>query len=278
LILPELHAAAWMEMFEPGVKISPAVGLTRVTLGASTFEDVDPVTTVHAAGGVVLVDDGEALALVDEVAVAVAEAVAVAVALGFDVALALVDGVGVAVGVPPPAPLHATPFRVNPVGVSIVPLRLKLPPSPVDAPVAREPFQLRLATVTALPLWVQVPSQPLESVSAPAYEYCRVQAVIAGPSLVMLICTWNPLPQFEVTVYVTAQAGPAASGAAAGATAAAGDAAVDATATDPVARVPATSALQPAHTAMRRHGPLRFGRNVRMGGSPPCASVRLRAI
>ena len=43
-----------MEMFEPGVKISPEVGLTSETLGASTFEDVDPGTTVHGAAVPVL--------------------------------------------------------------------------------------------------------------------------------------------------------------------------------------------------------------------------------
>lgn len=193
-----------MEMFEPGVKISPEVGLTSETLGARTFEDVDPGTTVHGAGVPVPVEEGEALAvlLVDELAVAVAvvelEADALVDALAEVDAEAEVDGLEL--GVPPVLLLHVTPLRVKVVGVSIEPERLKSAPMPVEPPVAREPFQLRLATLTVLPLCDQVPLQPLESVSEPAYEYCRFQLVIAGPSLVMLIVTWKPVPQFDATL------------------------------------------------------------------------------
>jgi hypothetical protein len=193
-----------MEMLEPGLKISPAVGLAIETLGASSFEDEDPGTTVHGAGEPpvppVPVEVGEELAVPVEVPVELevadvlgeAEPVPVAV----EVELADVEGLGE----PPVLLLHATPLRVKAVGVSMVPLRLKFAPRPVEAPVPRLPFQLRLATVTDLPLCVQVPSQPLESVSAPAYAYCRVQLVIAGPWLVTVIATWKPLPQLEVTL------------------------------------------------------------------------------
>jgi hypothetical protein len=191
------------------VKISLAVGLTIVTLGASTLVEVDPGTTVH--GGAVPpvpVELGEGLAeaLADGLALAEAEAEGLAEALADADAEALAEGeadaeaLGLGLGVPPVLLEHATPLRVNAVGVSMVPLRLKLAPRPVEAPVARVPFQLRLATETDLPLCVQVPSQPLESVSAPAYAYARVQLVIAGPSFVMLICAWKPLPQLEVTL------------------------------------------------------------------------------
>jgi hypothetical protein len=204
-MLPELHAAAWMEMLEPGVKISPAVGLASETLGASSFEVEDPGTTVHGAGVPpvpVPVEVGEELAVpveeAEELAVAVVLGEADPVPVAVEVELAELDGL--VVGVPPVLLLQATPLTVKAVGVSMLPLRLKFAPMPVDAPVARLPFQLRLATLTALPLCAQVPSQPLESVSAPAYAYCRFQLVIAGPSLVTVICTWKPLPQLEVTL------------------------------------------------------------------------------
>ena len=195
-----------MEMFEPGVKISPEVGLTSETLGARTFEDVDPGTTVHGAAVPVPVEVGDALAvlLVDELAVAVDVAVVELDADALVDALAEVDAEaevdGLELGVPPVLLLQVTPLRVKLVGVSIEPERLKSAPIPVEPPVAREPFQLRLATLTVLPLCDQVPLQPLESVSDPAYEYCRFQPVIAGPSLVMLIVTWKPVPQFDATL------------------------------------------------------------------------------
>ena len=172
-MLPEEHAAACTVMFEPGVKISLAVGLTIDTLGASWFDEDEPGTTVHGAGVPVPVPVGEALADADLLALALADAEALAEAeaeadaLAEAEVLADADALGLALEVLLP-PLHATPFRVNAVGVSMEPLRLKLAPRPVEAPVAREPFQLRLLTVTVLPLCAQVPFQPLESVSAPA--------------------------------------------------------------------------------------------------------------
>jgi hypothetical protein len=159
-------------MFEPGVKISLAVGLTTATLGASSFEDEDPGTTVHGGGVPVLLELGEALAdaLLDALAEADADAEAEALAEADGEALldadADAEALGLALVVPPVLLEHAVPFRVNAVGVSIDPLRLKLAPAPVEAPVARVPFQLRLATVTALPLWVQVPFHPLCSDSS----------------------------------------------------------------------------------------------------------------
>src|SRR6185437_6525204 len=138
-MLPEEHAAACTVMFDPGLKISLAVGLTRETLGASTFDDEEPGTTVHGAGvPVEPVELGVALAEADALFEGLAEA----------------EALGLALTVPPVLLEQAVPFRVPAVGVSIAPLRLKLAPMPVEAPVAREPFQLRLATVTALPLWV----------------------------------------------------------------------------------------------------------------------------
>ena len=209
-MLPELHAAAWMEMFEPGVKISPEVGLTSETLGASTFEDVDPGTTVHGAAVPVPVEVGEALAVLleDELAVPVDVAVVELVADALVEALAEVEAEaeaevevdGLELGDPPVLLLQVTPFSVKAVGVSIEPERLKSAPMPVEPPVAIAPFQLRLATLTVLPLCDQVPLQPLESVSDPAYEYCRFQLVIAGPSLVIVISTWKPVPQFDATL------------------------------------------------------------------------------
>nr|WP_249162245.1 hypothetical protein [Actinospica acidithermotolerans] len=202
-MLPELHAEAWMEMFDPGLKISLEVGLTSDTLGASSFEDDDPGTTVHGAAPVVPVEVGDALA-VDvvglEEAVLVPVAVEVAVAVELAVAVLLALAVGLADAVPPVLLLHATPFSVNAVGVSSDPLRLNVAPMPVEAFVARLPFQLSLATLIVPPLCVHVPSQPLASVSDPVYAYCRFQLVIAGPVLVMVICTSNPVVQFELTV------------------------------------------------------------------------------
>jgi hypothetical protein len=276
-MLPELQAEAWIEMLEPGVKISPAVGLTTETLGARTFVDEDPGTTVHGAGEPpVPVPVPVGLAEAEELAVPVGEALPVAVeladALGedeaVDEALEVGEDDGLELEVAPE--LQATPLSVNAVGVSMLPLRLKLAPTPVEAPVAREPFQLRLATESVLPLCVQVPSQPLASVSEPAYAYCRFQEVSAGPSLVIVIWTSKPEPQFEVTLYATAQAGVVAAGAAAAAdNGAAGSGA--AVATPPAATLPATSALQPAHRATRRHRVRGRGpeRNVRMDMSPP---------
>jgi hypothetical protein len=209
-MLPELHAAAWMEMFEPGVKISPAVGLAIETLGANWFEEDEPGTTVQGAGVPVPVpvpvEVGEELAVPVPVPVEVAVELAVVVVLAeadavpVPVPVEVGEPVGLVVGVPPVLLEQATPLSVNADGVSMLPLRLKFAPMPVDAPVASAPFQLRLATATDLPLCVQVPSQPLEIVSAPAYAYCRFQLVIAGPWLVMVICTWKPLPQLEVTL------------------------------------------------------------------------------
>ena len=205
-MLPELQAAAWMEMFEPGVKISPEVGLTSETLGASTFEDVDPGTTVHGAAVPVPVEVGEALAVLleDELAVPVDVAVVELLADALVEALAEVEAEaevdGLELGEPPVLLLQVTPFSEKVVGVSIEPERLKSAPMPVEPPVAIALFQLRLATLTVLPLCDQVPLQPLESVSDPAYEYCRFQLVIAGPSLVMVISTWKPVPQFDATL------------------------------------------------------------------------------
>jgi hypothetical protein len=242
--------------------------------------DVEPGTTVHGAG-VPPVPVG--LAVGEELAVPVEEALGLAVAVVLEDALGEDEAVDVAVDealevgeddgleleVAPE--LQATPLSVNAVGVSMLPLRLKLAPMPVEAPVASEPFQLRLATESVLPAWVQVPSQPLASVSEPAYAYCRFQEVSAGPSLVIVIWTWKPEPQFEVTLYATAQPGaPAAAGPGAAAeSAAAGSGA--AVAAPPAARLPATSALQPAHRAARRHRVRGRGleRNVRMDMSPP---------
>jgi hypothetical protein len=277
-MLPELHAEAWTEMFEPGVKISPAVGLTTETLGARTFVDEEPGTTVHGAGEPPVVPVPVGLAE-GEVLVPVGEPLAVAVVLedavgedeAVDEAPAVGDELGLELEVAPV--LQATPLRVNAVGVSMAPLRLKFAPMPVDAPVAREPFQLRLATETVLALCVQVPSQPLARVSEPAYAYCRFQEVSAGPSLVMVIWTSKPEPQFEVTLYATAQAGVVAAGAAAPAAADSGAAGSGAAAAapPPAAMVPATSALQPAHRAARRHRVRGRGpeRNVRMDLCPP---------
>jgi hypothetical protein len=169
-MLPEEHAAAWTVMFEPGVKISLAVGLTRETLGPSSFVDEEPGTTVQGAPVPVPVELGEALAEADALALADAEAEAEALADADAEALAdaLADAEALGLGDPPVLLEQATPLRVNAVGVSIEPVRLKLAPMPVEAPVAREPFQLRLATVTVFPVWLQVPFQPLWSVSPPA--------------------------------------------------------------------------------------------------------------
>jgi hypothetical protein len=162
--VPELHAEAESEMFEPGVKTSLAVGLVTLTLGASTLEELEPGTTVHGVCPPVE-ELGLADALCDgEEELAEVDGLGLADLLGLELALALAEALGLVLGLLP-APLHAVPLRVNAVGVSIVPDRLKFAPIDVDAPVASEPFQLSLTAVTALPDWVQVADQPLCRVS-----------------------------------------------------------------------------------------------------------------
>ena len=137
-------------------------------LGASWLEVVEPGTGVHGVCPPVEelgLADALALLLGEEVLLALADGLALADWLGL--ALALAEALGLELGLPP-APLHGVPLMLNAVGVSIVPVRLKLAPIEVDAPVASAPFQLSATAVIALPDWVHVASQPLERVSDPA--------------------------------------------------------------------------------------------------------------
>jgi hypothetical protein len=120
------------------------------------------------------------------VRVGVGLAVRVGVGLAVRVGVALVGGV---------APLQATLFTVNAVGLLNEPLHVPWKPISVDEPVGRLPFHDMLVAVRAVPEAVQLADQPELSACPAGRVNRRVQAVIGSPGLeILMVVVKPPLP------------------------------------------------------------------------------------
>ena len=93
--------------------------------------------------------------------------------------------VGPPVGVGP-APLHGTPFRVNPVGAPPPEANVPCTPNSVEPPAGMLPLYDALRAVTVAPDWLTVAFQPFVTRWSPAYVQVTVQletAVSPGETL-----------------------------------------------------------------------------------------------
>ena len=102
---------------------------------------------------------------------------------------AVVGGAVVGVG---PAPLHGTPFRVNPVGAPPLEPYVPCTPNSVEPPAGMLPLYDMLRAVTDVPDWLTVAFQPLVTRWSPAYVQVTVQLATAASPGETLMLAVNP--------------------------------------------------------------------------------------